>query len=321
LHANAQVAAVPLIVNSQPITVDSGLVATNVVVATFTDPVGFEPASAFSARIDWGDGYTTFGQITEDGVFLHGGVQCTVRASHTFAAPGRFTVSTTVYEGNGGQAVLAGAQIGNVHERLVGGIYQDVLQRNVDPGGLDYWSGQLAHGVARTVVAAQLIHSDEYYGNVIVVPAYSRYLGRTPDAAGTAFWVDQLARHGLTDEQLEASFIGSPEFYQHAGGTDQRWVDAMYQGLLGRQADQEGENFWTGQLAQGAQRSGVAYGFAASLERERQRVGGDYLHYLGRTADLQGIDFWVGLFAHGKTNEDLITGIVASDEYFMKQTS
>ena len=28
---------------------------------------------------------------------------------------------------------------------------------------------------------------------------------------------------GLTDEQLEAGFIGSPEFYNHSGGTDKGW--------------------------------------------------------------------------------------------------
>ena len=74
-------------------------------------------------------------------------------------------------------------------------------------------------------------------------------------------------------------------------------------------------------MAQGAKRSDVAYGFAASLERERQRVADDYMHYLGRLPDQQGIDYWVNQFAHGLTNEDVITGFVASDEYYQKHTS
>ena len=68
------------------------------------------------------------------------------------------------------------------------------------------------------------------------------------------------------------------------------------------------------------QRSDVAYDFAASLERERQRISADYLHYLGRAADQGGLDFWVSQFAHGSSNEDLITDFVASDEYFQKYT-
>lgn len=99
-----------------------------------------------------------------------------------------------------------------------------------------------------------------------------RFLGRTPDAAGMAYWVDQMQHHGLTDEALEAGFIGSAEFYRHAGGADRLWVDAKYQDLLGRQPDADGEVYRVRQLAQGASRSSVAFGFAASLERERQRI-------------------------------------------------
>ncbi len=62
------------------------------------------------------------------------------------------------------------------------------------------------------------------------------------------------------------------------------WVDAMYQDLLGRPADLTGQSYWVEQLKQGASRSGVAYGFAASLEREGQRIQADYQTFLRRGA-------------------------------------
>lgn len=80
--------------------------------------------------------------------------------------------------------------------------------------------------------------------------------------------------------------------------------------------DSQGEAYWLGQLTAGESRSAVAFGFTGSLERERQRITDDYMHYLGRQADEQGLNYWTNQFANGQTNEDLITGFLASDEYF-----
>jgi hypothetical protein len=198
-------------------------------------------------------------------------------------------------------------------------VYQDLLGRPVDPSGLAYWTALLDQGTPRTEVARLLTHNPEYYATIIR-PAYQQYLGRTADDAGLQFWTSQM-QQGLSDEQLEAAFIGSPEYYQHSGGTDKAWVDAMYQNLLGRAPDAAGEAYWVGQLAAGASRSSVAYGFAASLECEGARVQADYRKFLGRSASDQEVAFWVNAFAHGLTNEDVVTGFVASDEYFNEHTS
>jgi hypothetical protein len=206
--------------------------------------------------------------------------------------------------------------LSTANQNEVSQAYLDLLNRPVDPAGLAYWTNQLDQGADRGNIAQQLTHSSEYFANIIIAPAYQKYLGRSPDAQGSAYWVGQMQNHGLTDERLEAGFIGSNEFYQHAGGTDKLWVDAMYTDLLGRPADPGGETYWTMQLANGAQRSDVAYGFADSLERETQRVDADYTHFLRRAADPGGVSYWVGQFAQGATNEDLIAGFIASDEYY-----
>lgn len=75
-----------------PITV-SGKKVTNVQVATFTHANGVEPASAFVASIDWGDGKTSSGTITQSGATY------LVRGSHTYAkGNGSHLVTTTVTE-------------------------------------------------------------------------------------------------------------------------------------------------------------------------------------------------------------------------------
>jgi hypothetical protein len=205
------------------------------------------------------------------------------------------------------------------NQRYVAAAYQDLLQRPVDPGGLTYWSDLLEQGTPRSAAAKALTHGAEYYAT-IVRPVYQKFLGRPADDSGLAFWVGQM-QQGLTDERLEAYFVGSAEFYAKAGGSDKGWVDGMYQSLLGRPADSSGETFWVHQLAAGANRSDVAYAFAASQEREGQHVQQDYQKYLGRSASDSEVAGWVGQFARGVTNEDIVTGFVASDEYFRKHTS
>jgi hypothetical protein len=280
---------------------------------------------AHRTSTDWGDGTSSAGYVS--GPDTNG--RFTVTGSHIYpvlatnpSSPQRFALQVTVDDAGGaGTHAVSTAVIGDANARFVAAAELDVLGRPVDPLGLVYWDAQLDGGQPRSVVANLIDHSAEYFGAVIVTPAYNKYLGRLPDTGGLGYWVDQMQHHGLTDERLEAGFIGSQEFYQRAGATDPLWVDALYEAFLGRPADSMGKAFWVAQLAGRESRSEVAYGFAASLERERQRISDDYLHYLGRLPDQQGIDYWVSQFAGGVTNEDLITGFVASDEYFKQHTS
>jgi V8-like Glu-specific endopeptidase len=163
-------------------------------------------------------------------------------------------------------------------------------------------------------VAGLIVHSDEYYAG-FVTAAYERYLGRSPDGVGLPYWVAQM-RQGLSDERLEAGFIGSPEYIANHGGQGEGWVRGMYQDLLGRPAEETGVVYWLGTLAAGVTPAQVAYGFAASPEREGQRITADYLTYLGRPPEPGAVASWVAQFLAGKSNEDVIAGFVGSAEYY-----
>jgi uncharacterized repeat protein (TIGR01451 family) len=79
-------------INVSPPIVVTGKNISNLAVATFTHASGVEPASAFNASIDWGDGSTSAGTIT-----LSSGTY-TVRGSHRYRGTGSHTVTTTVTE-------------------------------------------------------------------------------------------------------------------------------------------------------------------------------------------------------------------------------
>ena len=92
-------------------------------------------------------------------------------------------------------------------------------------------------------------------------------------------------------------------------------MEAMYQAVLGRQADGGGLSYWTAQLSAGVSRSSVATGFAASQERESQIIQEDYFTYLGRAASPAELNYWAAQFEHGATNEDIVSGFIGSSEY------
>ncbi|HET6883847.1 MAG TPA: DUF4214 domain-containing protein, partial [Pirellulales bacterium] len=154
---------------------------------------------------------------------------------------------------------------------------------------------------------------------------------------GVTFWTQKM-HNGLTDQQLEAGFIASDEFYAKAGesfdpapdaddtaasDTDHNtdWIDAVYKLLLGRNADSGGEQFFNSQLNAGVTRGDVALRIANSAENDTQLINDDYFHYLGRAADPSGLNFWLAQFAAGQTNEDVIAGFTGSAEYYKEHTS
>jgi prepilin-type processing-associated H-X9-DG protein len=202
---------------------------------------------------------------------------------------------------------------------FVAAAFLDILGRPVDPASQLNFAIQLDSGVPRSTVANTIDHSPEYFANIVITPAYQQFLGRTPDAAGLNYWVNQMLA-GLTDQQLQALFIASPEFFAHAGGTNVLWVDAMYNDLFGRPPDPQGEAYWVTQLALGVSRITVAFGFTNSLERAGQAIAFDYVHYLGRQPDASGFNYWLTQFALGASYEALVTGLVSSDEYYAKNT-
>lgn len=313
---------------------------------TFVDPGGNGPASGYQATLNWGDGQSSLGAISFD----YGSGRYVVSGSHTYAVSGNYVLSVIVSHGN---SPTSGAQtevsitdpppppppvnnppvynppvnnppVNNPpvtppsgttpDEQYVTAVYRAVLGRDPQTGELQSWAGQLDGGLSRNVFVSSLDHGSEYFATIIR-PAYQEYLGRAADAAGLAYWTGQMQSR-LTDQQLEADFIASDEFFRQAGGTDVGWVDSLYQHLLGRPTDAAGIAWWTAALAHGESRSQVAFGFADSVERATQRIIDDYSQYLARQPDAAEIAYWLGQFEHGATNENLITGFLAADEYF-----
>ena len=184
----------------------------------------------------------------------------------------------------------------------------------IDVTGAVYWTEQFLQGAPRTELTEKLVH-DFHYLDRLLRTVYQQFLGRPIDDSGERYWVNRML-NGLTDEQLEASFVSSAEFYLHAGGSNAGWIEAMYESLLGRQADATGMNYWLSALNLGTSRTSAAIGFATSAEHEAHVLRDDYMTYLGRQASADEVFYWTSQFKRGLSNEDIVAQFTASDEYF-----
>ncbi|WP_313505672.1 Ig-like domain-containing protein [Stutzerimonas kunmingensis] len=103
----------------------------------------------------------------------------------------------------------------------IAGLYRQVLGRQADVDGIQYWAGQVEEGRDAGDVALCFLDSGEA-GMVLssgdasatLDALYQGLLGRAADAPGQAYWLDRLD-DGLSLHDLAAGFMGSSEMQAH----------------------------------------------------------------------------------------------------------
>ena len=100
---------------------------------------------------------------------------------------------------------------------------------------------------------------------------YNASFKRLPDADGLAYWIDEFSSGRNTSRVVASSFIESDEFKERYGEnvTNAKYVETLYVNVLGRDYDQEGYNYWLGNLNNGTEtRYELLLGFAESAENK-----------------------------------------------------
>jgi Ca2+-binding RTX toxin-like protein len=98
-------------------------------------------------------------------------------------------------------------------------LYQAAFARPPDVPGLSFWIGQMDSGATLPAVAAQFIGSAEFISKYGANPSnadfvtllYQNVLNRLPDAAGLAFWVNQLDAGTISRPEVLIGFSESVE--------------------------------------------------------------------------------------------------------------
>ena len=223
----------------------------------------------------------------------------------------------TTFNGSGDGFVSKFLFAATHNQLFINQLYHDLLGREVDAGGLTYWDAQLAAGLPRSVMALELEQSLEYAQRT-VASLYNRYLHRAGDAGGVNYFA-QLMLQGVTVEQIAAVLIGSDEFFTvQGGGTNNGFLNALYQDALGRPIDSGGLAWWNSVLAAGVPRSQVAALVLATVEYRQGVVQAAYQQLLGRAADSGGLTYWTNALNAGATDQQLNAALAGSDEYYAR---
>ncbi|MCR9156705.1 MAG: DUF4214 domain-containing protein [Rhodobacteraceae bacterium] len=81
---------------------------------------------------------------------------------------------------------------------------------------------------------------------------YIAYFNRAADALGLSFWATAFQKNGFSFEAIADLFFDQPETVAlYSGTSNDNFVTAVYNNVLGRDPDADGFNFWTGQLNAG----------------------------------------------------------------------
>jgi hypothetical protein len=196
-------------------------------------------------------------------------------------------------------------------------LYSDLLDRDVlgSDAGVGYWAGLLDFGMSRTDVARAIQNATtEYYGNVVEF-TYQRYLDRTADIGGFAYFVDGWRNKTFTLELVTAVIVGSSEYYALHDSSDVDFVNAAYFDILGRQADSAGRAYFL-TIAAAYGRTMVAGVLAQSPENRRAEIRFAIDSYLGRAPADPEVELFVTALQNGMRREEVDVQIVGSAEYY-----
>jgi hypothetical protein len=230
----------------------------------------------------------------------------------------RYTISFKVTDSSGGSGTVTKTvmdpNVLTANEQFVQALYQDDLGRSGSVSELDGWVALLP-SVGRSGVVAGIMNSSEAHDQ-LVKDWYATYLGRQANGVEELGWVNLLQTE--TEEQVLGQILGSQEFYDRAqtlvssGTPNERYVEALYQSLLGRSASTEEVAGWVGELSL-EDRSSVALGFLQSREFRTDQIQGYYNMLLHRPADPTELGGWV---SSSLDLRSIRAGIEASDEFY-----
>ena len=149
-------------------------------------------------------------------------------------------------------------------------LYFAYFLRIPDYGGLTFWINYFRTGHTLAEISSAFAASGEFtsrYGALtndqFVDLVYQNVLGRPADAGGKSYWLGQL-NGGMPRGQMMIGFSESVEYLSTIASST--YVTMMYVGMLKRQPDTSGFNFWVGYLNQGNSGQALINGFLGAAE-------------------------------------------------------
>jgi hypothetical protein len=295
----------------------------------FSDPNDTPPNTLLAVKITT---LPTAGSLTDNGVAVTAGQFVAAAditggllkftpaagASGTPYASFTFQVQDNGGTANGGADLDPSSKMMTVNvtttNSFVAALYKDVLKRDPDTDGLNFYTGLLAKGALPSAIVADVWQSAEHRG-IEVDSYYQTLLHRTFDPAGRQVWVNRMLA-GMSEEAVMAGFLGSSE-YQQFKLSSKSFVDALYQDVLSRPAEAQGESNWMTSLTHSTYtRLQVFEGFINSRELHLKLIDSFFSDFLNGAPDTAGL-MWVDKLDHGLVNQQFVAEAILSSQEFI----
>lgn len=229
---------------------------------------------------------------------------------------------------------------------FVASLYHSVLNRTPNRSEVTWWVAKVDKDqltgleLVKYFVNSPEFQSRSYTNEEYVEKLYEVILGRASDVSGKTYWISRL--EAGTSRVRVAELMGTcPEFeqvcarYGMAQGSHSmqytklypkmvEFTTRYYVGLMNRQPDAEGLEYWTRSMILGERTaSDLTRGFINSPEFQNRNISKDefveglYQIYLGRPSDPEGKAYWIGRLSSmsQKEKETVIRGFIHSEEY------
>ena len=195
--------------------------------------------------------------------------------------------------------------------------YEDVLGRAPNRFEYTMWLHFVDTGGARSQFAGILTSSAEYK-NKLVEGWYMQYLHRQPTSTELMFGA-QMLMNGATNSQERAMIIGTDEYFNNAGGTNDAFIHNMYADLLGRAPTPAETNAIIAILVTrgiiGVLRTNAALLVESSLEFNQRAIIAIYQQFLRRSPSASELNFGTQSLMLGVPEESEIDQLMGTDEY------
>jgi hypothetical protein len=226
--------------------------------------------------------------------------------------------ASTSGSGSSGSSGTSGSVTVNITpqtQQWLNAVYQTLLHRPIDSTGLNEWGADLNNGTTATQVVVDIEHTSEYQTQE-VQSAWQKLLGGTAPQTAVEYLVG-LMQAGVDFRVIEAIIVGTPQFYVQSGGTNEDFLNAIYQDFLNRPVDQASETAWSGLMNAGYTTTQVALGVLTSKEYLNDLVTQDYMTYMGTTPDSNSLGAFVAALANGTMNNDMVVASLLSSPEWM----
>lgn len=163
--------------------------------------------------------------------------------------------------------------------------------------------------------------------NAFVTRLYQLCLGREPEPAGLAYWVEALLGGSKSAVEVAYGFVFSAEF-MNKDTSDADYLAVMYRAFFDRAPDTDGLADWLSRMKAGLSRADTLNGFVFSAEYAQlvqdykiepnleAFVRRFYRECLDREPDLTGLHYWVdALQNRSKAGADIARGFIMSPEF------